>query len=49
MKDETWYEKIGYKCFAISCTQKINIDILKKELEKKTIVTVGLSGTGKSS
>ena len=43
------YEKIGYQTFAVSATEKINLDELKDLLEDKISVLAGNSGVGKSS
>jgi ribosome biogenesis GTPase / thiamine phosphate phosphatase len=45
----TIYEKIGYKCFAISAKQDLNLNILKKNLNGMTTLISGNSGVGKST
>lgn len=43
------YNRIGYKCFEVSATANINLDLIKKELEGKINVLSGHSGVGKST
>jgi ribosome biogenesis GTPase len=43
------YEKIGYKCFKVSATKKIDIDILKNLTKGKITLISGHSGVGKST
>ncbi len=43
------YEKIGYKCLAVSAETGEKIDILKNEMKGKTLLLAGNSGVGKST
>ncbi len=43
------YQKIGYECFQISATKKINLDAIKLLLKNKVSVVSGNSGVGKST
>ena len=43
------YEKIGYKSYEISATEKINLETLKEILKNKTSLISGNSGVGKST
>ncbi len=43
------YEKIGYKCIAVSALEKINVDLVASILKDKISVLSGNSGVGKSS
>src|SRR4051812_2216305 len=41
------YEKIGYKCYKVSSTEKTDIDILKELTKDKISLIAGHSGVGK--
>ncbi|CAN5490057.1 ribosome small subunit-dependent GTPase A [soil metagenome] len=43
------YEKIGYSCYKVSATEKIDIDLLKNLTKDKTTLIAGHSGVGKST
>jgi ribosome biogenesis GTPase len=43
------YEKIGYKCYHISATNKTNLDQIIELLKNKTSALAGNSGVGKST
>ncbi len=43
------YERIGYKCYKVSATKNIDIDILKEITTDKTTLIAGHSGVGKST
>ncbi len=43
------YEKIGYKCFKVSATEKTDIDAMRNLTKGKTTLISGHSGVGKST
>lgn len=43
------YEKIGYKCFKVSATEKMDIDAMRNLTKGKTTLISGHSGVGKST
>jgi ribosome biogenesis GTPase len=43
------YERIGYKCYKVSATEKLDIEILKTITKDKTSLVAGHSGVGKST
>ncbi len=43
------YERIGYKCYKVSATEKLDIEILKTITTNKTSLVAGHSGVGKST
>lgn len=43
------YEKIGYKCFKVSATEKMDIDVMRNLTKGKTTLISGHSGVGKST
>jgi ribosome biogenesis GTPase len=43
------YSIAGYKCVEISLKNRVNLDIVKQEMQGKTSVIVGHSGVGKST
>lgn len=45
----TIYEPLGYKCLAVSATERINLDKFRLLLKDNTSLLSGLSGTGKST
>ena len=43
------YEEIGYKCYKVSATENIEMDILRQLTKDKTTLISGHSGVGKST
>ena len=43
------YERIGYKCYKVSATEKVDIEIVKSITTNKTSLVAGHSGVGKST
>jgi ribosome biogenesis GTPase len=43
------YEKIGYKCYKVSATEKKDIDVIKALTKDKITLIAGHSGVGKST
>lgn len=43
------YERIGYKCYKVSATEKLDIEIVKSITTNKTSLVAGHSGVGKST
>lgn len=43
------YEEIGYPCYLVSATEKINIEPVKEALKDKVSLITGHSGVGKST
>lgn len=43
------YERLGYPCYDVSATKKINTELVKDILKNKTTLFSGHSGVGKSS
>lgn len=43
------YEKIGYKCYKVSATESIDIEMLRNLTKDKTTLIAGHSGVGKST
>ena len=43
------YERIGYKCYKVSATEKVDIEIVKSITTTKTSLVAGHSGVGKST